>query len=425
LTPSSNPQPVSGVELLDLKAQYATIRDEIREAVDRVLESQYFIMGPEVKTLEKELARYIRAPHALGCASGSDALLLALMAIDIKPGDLVITSPYTFFATGGAIARLGAIPVFIDIHPVDYNLRPSLVRSFLEGEHPLCKRFDNYAERVKAIIPVHLYGQCADMDPLLELAGEYNLTVIEDAAQAIGACYKHEQAGTFGDFGCFSFFPSKNLGAYGDGGLITVRDEALADKTSVIRLHGGRPKYYHKLVGVNSRLDAIQAAIVRVKLKYLDDWSEARREKAQTYNRLFTGAGVGIAHHELGCDSKCTAMGAEGCGLLAQTGKIVLPAETTGNPDDGGRHIYHQYVIRTAKRDMLIDALDKANIGHAIYYPVPLHEQECFAYLGYRPEDCPASHCAAQQTLALPIYPEMSRDQQHYVVDTVVRALKS
>jgi dTDP-4-amino-4,6-dideoxygalactose transaminase len=413
------------VELLDLKAQYDSIRDEIRAAVDRVLESQHFIMGPEVKTLEQEMARYIRVRHALGCASGSDALLLALMAIDIRPGDLVITSPYTFFATGGAIARLGAEPVFIDINPVDYNLRPSLVRSFLEGEHPLCERFENYTDRVKAIIPVHLYGQCADMDPLLELAEQYGLKVIEDAAQAIGASYKHEQAGTFGDFGCFSFFPSKNLGAYGDAGLITVKDDALAEKTSIIRLHGGKPKYYHKMVGINSRLDAIQAAIIRVKLKYLDDWSAARRDKAMKYNRMFTEEGIGITHDNLGCNSLCMAMGGENCGFSGKTDKIVLPAETTGNPDDGGRHIYHQYVIRTGRRDHLMAALDKAGIGYAVYYPVPLHEQECFAYMGYKPEDCPASHCAAQQTLALPIYPELGHAKQEYVVKTIAEALKT
>ncbi|MFU8860936.1 MAG: DegT/DnrJ/EryC1/StrS family aminotransferase [Cyclonatronaceae bacterium] len=416
---------ITSVELLDLKAQYNTIRDEIKEAVDRVLESQHFIMGPEVKALEQEMARYIRARHALGCASGSDALLLALMAIDIKPGDLVITSPYTFFATGGAIARLGAEPVFIDINPVDYNLRPSLVRSFLEGEHPLCSRFPDYADRVKAIIPVHLYGQCADMDPLLELAEQYDLKVIEDAAQAVGASYKHEQAGTFGDFGCFSFFPSKNLGAYGDGGLITVKDDALAEKTSVIRLHGGKPKYYHKMVGINSRLDAIQAAIIRVKLKYLEDWTSARRDRAMRYNRMFTEAGVGTTHDYLGCDSRCTAMGGSGCGFSGNMDKVVLPAETTGNPDDGGSHIYHQYVIRTGRRDHLMAALDRAGIGYAIYYPVPLHEQECFTYLGYKPEDCPASHCASRQTLALPIYPELDRSRQEYVVKTVVDALKS
>jgi dTDP-4-amino-4,6-dideoxygalactose transaminase len=420
--PSNSTDPV---ELLDLKAQYNSIRDEIRVAVDRVLESQHFIMGPEVINLEKEMARYIRTRHALGCASGSDALLLALMAIDIGPGDLVITSPYTFFATGGAIARLGAEPVFIDINPVDYNLRPSLVRSFLEGEHPLCERFENYTERVKAIIPVHLYGQCADMDPLLELAGQYDLKVIEDAAQAIGASYKHEQAGTFGDFGCFSFFPSKNLGAYGDAGLITVKDDALAEKTSIIRLHGGKPKYYHKMVGINSRLDAIQAAIVRVKLKYLDDWSDARRDKAMKYNRMFTEEGIGITHDDLGCDSYCKAMGGSKCGFSGKLDKIVLPAETTGNPDDGGRHIYHQYVIRTGRRDHLMAALDKAGIGYAVYYPVPLHEQECFAWLGYKPEDCPASHCAAQQTLALPIYPELDHAKQKYVVKTIADALKT
>jgi dTDP-4-amino-4,6-dideoxygalactose transaminase len=419
------PHAVTEVALLDLQAQYNSIRDEIRTAVDRVLESQHFIMGPEVQALEKEMARYLRVHHAISCASGSDALLLALMAIDIKPGDLVITSPYTFFATGGAIARLGAEPVFIDIDPLSYTIRPALVRSFLEGDHPLCHRFENYADRVKAIIPVHLYGQCADMDPLLELAEQYELKIIEDAAQAIGASYKHEQAGTFGDFGCFSFFPSKNLGAYGDAGLVTVKDDALAGKTSVIRLHGGKPKYYHKMVGINSRLDAIQAAILRVKLKYLDDWSAARREKAMIYNRMFSGAGIGITHDDLNCNSRCTALGGQDCGFAGNGDKIVLPSETTGNPDDGGRHIYHQYVIRTSRRSHLTDALDRAGIGHAIYYPVPLHEQECFSWLGYKPEDCPASHCAAGQTLALPIYPELVEAHQEYVVDTVVKALKN
>lgn len=402
------------IPLLDLNRQFDSIENEIRQAIDEVLQSQHFIMGQQVKDFEEQVARYCDVRHAYGCASGSDALLLALMAIDLQPGDYVLTTPFTFFATAGAISRLGGIPVFLDIEKDSYNINPEQVRLFLEGEHPLYEKLEPEPGQTKAIIPVHLYGQMADMHPLQKLADEYNLYVIEDAAQAIGAEYKSERAGSMGDFGCFSFFPSKNLGAFGDAGLVTVKNDKIAQKTDILRLHGAKPKYHHSLVGINSRLDTLQAAILGVKLKYLNEWSTQRKKIADTYNQLFEEAGVSISTETLGKNGK-----------LEDPQKIVLPAETTGQPAKNGRHIYHQYTIRTARRESVQDALKTNNIGHSIYYPIPLHQQECFKELGYQKDDCPVAATAAEQVISLPVFPELGQDEIEQVVETVVEAVKA
>lgn len=416
---------IDSVDLLDLNAQYATIKDEINEAIQEVLDTQYFILGPKVEELEHQIEEYTGAKHAVGCASGSDALLLSLMAMDIQPGDYVLTSPYTFFATAGAISRLGAEPVFLDIDPKTYNIDPNQIEDFLKGKHPLNSRFGLKPNKVKAAIPVHLYGQMADMDPIMELSETYDFTVIEDAAQAIGAKYKGRNAGTIGTFGCFSFFPSKNLGGYGDGGIVTINNDELAERVRVLRVHGSKPKYHHHVVGVNSRLDAIQAAVLQVKLRYLDQWSDARREKALTYNTLFKEADVVADYDKLGCTPDCIPMGDDNCDMHELQNNIITPTEVEGDPANDGRHVYHQYVIRSGRRDELQEALNEANIGNSIYYPVPLHQQECFSYLDYKSADCPASMCASNQTLALPIYPELSTEEQQYVVDTIVNTLNS
>lgn len=363
------------VPLLDLKAQYKAIRDEVRAAVDKVLEDQQLILGPEVKELEEKIARYSRAKHGIGVASGTDALLVSLMAIELKPGDEVITTPYTFFATAGAISRLGGIPKFVDIDPVTYNLDPAQIERAI-------------TQKTRAIIPVHLYGQCADMDPILEIAQRHGLFVIEDAAQAIGAEYKGRRAGSMGHFGCFSFFPSKNLGGLGDGGMIVTNDDALAEKVRVLRVHGSKPKYYHKIIGVNSRLATIQAAALIVKLKYLDGWTTGRQRNAALYNRLFQEAG--LEDH------------------------VTLPVALAHN-----RHIYNQYVIRVPERDTCRQYLTEQGIGNEVYYPVPMHRQECYASLGYAQGSLPESERAAQETLALPIYPELSETQIGYVVEKI------
>ena len=369
------------IPLLDLKAQYRTIREEILKVTEEVYESQYFILGPHVEALEKQIAEYCQTQYALGVSSGTDALLISLMAADIGPQDRVITSPYTFFATAGCIARLGAIPVFVDIVPETYNISSQAIEKTLAGMSR------NERSHVKAIMPVHLYGQCAEMEPILQLAKKNNLTVIEDAAQAIGAEYNGKRAGSMGDFGCFSFFPSKNLGAFGDGGIVTVSSEKLHEHLKVIRVHGSRPKYYHKFIGGNFRLDALQAAVVSVKLKYLDEWSRGRQENAITYRKMFAESGLG---------------------------GIQLPVEKEN------RHIYNQFVIQVPeKRDELRRFLQQEEIGTEIYYPVPLHLQECFAYLNYKKGDCPVSERAATHTLALPIYPELKNDQQAYVVEKI------
>ncbi len=367
------------VPLLDLRAQYATIREEIRAAVDGVLESQQCILGPAVTECEAQLAEYCRSAHAITVSSGSDALLISLMAEDVGAGDEVITTPYTFFATAGAIARTGAKPVFVDIDPQTYNLDPGQIEARI-------------SQKTKALLPVHLYGQCAAMDPLLALADRYRIPVIEDAAQAIGAEYQGRRAGTMGRYGCFSFFPSKNLGAAGDGGLVTTQDAAVAEKLRILRVHGSKPKYYHALLGGNFRFDSLQAAIVSVKLRYLDRWTAGRQANAARYRRLFEASG------------------------LTGAGPVRLPYEAPGN-----RHIYNQFILRVDRRDELFEYLKGQGVGVEIYYPVPLHLQACFAYLGHRAGDFPASEAAAGQTLALPIYPELSDEQAEYVVARIAR----
>lgn len=379
------------VRLLDLKAQYVTIRDELREAIDRVAESQYFILGPEVEALEAEVAAYSQCEFGVGVSSGTDALLAALMAIDLKPGDEVITTPYTFFATAGAIARLGGKPVFVDIDPSTYNIDPNGIEAAT-------------TKRTRAIIPVHLYGQMADMDPIMELAARDKLYVIEDAAQAIGAEYKGRRAGSIGHLGCFSFFPSKNLGGFGDGGMVTSNDPILTDQVKLLRNHGYRPKYFNKIVGGNFRLDAIQAAVLRVKLKYLDTWTEGRQRNAATYRRLLAAAGINIEAN-LG---------------NAHMAGVVLPIEVPN-----GRNIYNQFILRAGRRDELIAHLKQQQIGSEIYYPVPMHLQECFKELGYKEGDFPVSESAAKQTLALPIYPEMADEMIQYVVDAIADFYRS
>lgn len=368
------------VPLLDLKAQYQSIKEEIDEAVQKVFESQYFIMGPSVTSCEAAIAAYSNVSAAVGVSSGTDALLLALMAEGVGPGDEVITTPYTFFATAGSIARLGAKPVFVDIYPDTYNINVDQIEAAI-------------TDKTKVIIPVHLYGQMADMDPVMDIANRHNLVVIEDAAQAIGAEYKGRRAGSIGHMGCFSFFPSKNLGAAGDGGMITVQDVEREQKLRSLRVHGSETKYYHDYVGGNFRLDALQAAVVEVKLKYLDQWSEQRQKNAALYDKLFTEAG------------------------LVEKGLVTLPVVSTN------RHIFNQYVIRVPNRDALRAHLKENGIGHEVYYPVPLHLQKCFAYLGHQPGAFPESERAALETIALPIYPELTDEMQAVVVEAVTNFL--
>lgn len=365
------------VPLLDLKAQYRRIKTEVDTAVQKVFDSQYFILGPEVEACERAVADYSRCKHGCGVSSGTDALLIALMAEDIGPGDEVITTPYTFFATGGSIARTVARPVYVDIDPATYNISPSAIAARI-------------SDKTRAIMVVHLYGLMADMDPIMEIARTHNLIVIEDAAQAIGSEYKGRRAGSVGDYGCFSFFPSKNLGGAGDGGMVVVQDDARAEKLKTLRNHGMKPKYYNKFIGGNFRLDALQAAVINVKLPHLDDWSRARQENASRYNRLIGEAGLREA---------------------VTTPSIPSAADY--------RHIYNQYVIRVRDRDALQAHLKDKRVGTEIYYPVPLHIQECFAYLGHTKGDLPESEKAAAETLALPIYPELSDEQAAYVVASI------
>jgi dTDP-4-amino-4,6-dideoxygalactose transaminase len=364
------------VPLLDLKAQYSTIKAEVDAAIAEVMESQHFILGPKVEQCEKAVAAYSSCAHGVGVSSGSDALLACLMAEDIGHGDEVITTPYTFFATVGAIARLGATPVFVDIDPLTYNLDAAQITAKI-------------TDRTRAIIPVHLYGQMAGMDQVMRIAERYRLVVIEDAAQAIGAEYKGRRAGSIGHYGCLSFFPSKNLGAAGDGGMIVTNDPKRAEKLTCLRGHGSRPKYYHKFIGGNFRLDAIQAAVVSAKLPHLDNWTAARQQNAARYDRLFQEAG------------------------LAASGRVVRPVVAMD------RHIFNQYVIRVADRDGLQASLKAKGVGTEVYYPVPMHLQECFAYLGHRLGAFPESERAANQTLALPIQPELTDEQARYVVDCI------
>jgi len=382
------------VPLLDLKVQYRQVRAEIVPILERICESQYFILGPETTALEAAIARYSGAAYGIGVSSGTDALLLALMGLDIGQGDAVITSPYTFFATGGTIARAGARPIYLDIDPATFNLSPAAVQRFVDEQcvataDGLVHRASG--ARVKALMPVHLYGQCADMQPLMDIARRYGLRVVEDAAQAIGAEYRGGvRAGSLGDVGCFSFFPSKNLGAFGDAGLCTAQDAELAEKLRVLRVHGGKPKYFHALIGGNFRIDELQSAVLNVKLKYLDGWTAGRQRNAAIYRELIAAAGLG--------------------------GTLTLPVAVAGY-----RHIYNQFVIRAPERDRLRQHLTDRGVGTEIYYPVPLHVQQCFAYLGGRPGDCPESERAACETLALPIYAELERSQLEYVVDAIRR----
>lgn len=364
------------VPLVDLQAQYASLRGEVRAAVDRVLESQRFVLGDEVRRLENSLAEYCQTKHAVGCASGSDALLLALMALDVGEGDEVVTTPASFFATASAIARVGARPVFVDIDRLTYNLDVSRVA-------------DAITSRTKAFIPVHLYGQCAEMDPLLALAERRAVPIIEDAAQAIGATDRGRRAGSMGAIGCFSFYPTKNLGGAGDGGIVTTNDDELAQRLRRLRAHGGMTEYEHVEVGINSRLDELQAAVLNVKLSYLDQWSDERARVADIYTRLLSEADLSF---EL-------------------TTPFVRP---------GCRHIFHQYVIRVPHhRDALMAYLREQGVGTKVYYPIPLHRQECFSYLGHKAGDFPETESMSAETFALPIYPEITEAQQTYVVDSI------
>ena len=408
------------VPLLDLKAQYVTIRDEIRQAVEEVLESQRFILGPEVEALEDAVAAYCGCDHAVGVSSGTDALLIALMVGKIGYGHGVITTPFTFFATAGSIVRAGASPFFVDIDPVTYNIDSEAIEAFIKANCSLESDKQGLIHKesgtgIWAIIPVHLYGQCADMGPITKLAREYNLWVIEDGAQAIGAEYPSEdidtslQAGSLGHFGCFSFFPSKNLGGIGDGGMVTTNDSTLAEELRVVRVHGSKPKYYHHLVGGNFRLDAIQAAVLRVKLKYLDDWTAKRRQNAAYYDSLFQHSGM----VDRGLIIPPRAIWDE---LFSK--RDSNPQSEIRNPKLIG-HIYNQYVIRARKRDELKAYLNEQGIGTEIYYPLPLHQQKCFQGLGYRAGDFPESERAAAETLALPVYPELEPAKQEYIVEKV------
>jgi dTDP-4-amino-4,6-dideoxygalactose transaminase len=381
------------VPLLDLKTQFAQIRAEVMPAIDQVCASQHFILGEQVRALEEEVAAYCSASAGIGVSSGTDALLLALMALNIGAGDEVITSPFTFFATAGTIARTGARPVFCDIDPLTFNLSPAAVEAFVadhcvaQGEQLINRTTGG---RIKALMPVHLYGQAADMDPLMALARRHRLKVIEDAAQAIGTEYTNGvRAGTIGDVGCFSFFPSKNLGAFGDAGLCTTNDAELAESMRVLRVHGGKPKYFHAVIGGNFRIDELQAAVLRVKLRYLDGWTEGRQSNAAYYDSAFAAAGLGE--------------------------KLTTPYAVPGR-----RHIFNQYAVRAQNRDALKRRLTERAVGSEIYYPVPLHLQTCFAYLHYRAGDFPESERAADETLALPIYPELEEAQMAHVVSTIV-----
>jgi len=363
------------VPLLDLQAQNGPLRDEILAAMTRVADSQRFIMGPEIDALEGELSALLGVRHAIAVSSGTDAVLLALMSVDIKPGDEVITPTYSFFATAGCVARLGARPVLVDSDPVTFNADPDAVAAAI-------------TPRTKAIVPVHLFGQSAEMDAIMRTAERAGIPVIEDAAQAIGGAYKSRPLGGIGAIGCFSFFPSKNLGAFGDAGLVTTNDDALAKRARLLRTHGMQPKYYHRLVGGNFRMDAMQAAVLRVKAPHLAGWTDARRKNAARYRELFAESGIGD--------------------------KVTLPRE----PHDRV-HIYNQFVIRTPERDALKRHLDGEGIGNEIYYPVPFHLQPCFAYLGYGRGEFPEAERAAAESLAIPIYGELTREQQEAVVAAI------
>jgi dTDP-4-amino-4,6-dideoxygalactose transaminase len=370
--------------MLDLGRQYAQIRPQILAAIERVCASQHFILGEEAEAFERELAAFTGAAHAVGCASGTDALWLALAAVGVRPGDAVITTPFSFFASASAIVRAGARPVFVDVDPHTLNLDPALVETYLRAGRSL---------RLRALLPVHLYGQCADMDAFSRLAEEFQLPVVEDAAQAIGASWRDRRAGSLGAAAAFSFYPTKNLSAYGEAGLVTTNDSAFADDMRRLRNHGSPRRYLHEEMGWNSRLDAIQAAVLRVKLPYVETWNRQRRERAGIYDRLLTQSG-----------------------LTSPTGDApVRPLAVAPH----AHHIYHQYVIRARRRDDLRRFLAQRNIGSEIYYPIPLHLQPVFAYLGYREGDLPESERAAREVLALPMFPELTDGEQQWVVESL------
>lgn len=385
------------VPLLDLKPQYLSLKKEIDEAIQRVVDSQYFINGPDVAKFEEEINSYLNVKYSVGVTSGTDALLLALMALNIKPGDEVIVPTYSFFATAGVVARLNAIPVFTDVDPVTFNMDP--------------KDFERkITPKTKVVIPVHLYGQSAEMDEIISIAKKHDIKVVEDGAQAIGVQYKDGRyVGAIGDIGCFSFFPSKNLGGFGDAGIVTTNDEELYKTMKMMRMHGMEPKYYHKIIGGNFRIDTLQAAVLRVKLPHLDSWSAKRRENSKLYSKLFIEAGLATA---------------EGKTSFDEQNKVLLPIAVYKDSGHKNYHIYNQYIIRVEKRNSLLDHIRKNDIGCDIYYPVPFTRQECFAYLNCKDEDYPVSNCAANDSLAIPIYPELSAEQIKFVVDTIAEFMK-
>ncbi|HJT86283.1 MAG TPA: DegT/DnrJ/EryC1/StrS family aminotransferase [Bryobacteraceae bacterium] len=367
---------VRQIPLLDLQAQHRKIREEVLAEIVRVVDSQKFILGEDVQKLESEIAEYSAAKHAVGCASGSDALMLALMALDVRPGDEVLTTPYTFFATAGAISRVGAVPVFADVEDRTFNLDPDRAAEILKS-HP----------KVRAIIPVHLFGGCADMDAIGDISSKRGIPVVEDAAQSIGAEYKGRRAGSMGQLGCFSFFPSKNLGGYGDGGMITTNDTALAERLKALRVHGRTGTYFHEWIGVNSRLDALQAAVLRVKLRYLDSWSAGRQEHAERYRK--------------------------------QLSRYRIPVTACTPAPYQNRHVYNQFVILCADRDELKAHLKKQGIGSEVYYPLPLHLQPCYADLGYKRGDFPVSERLATESLALPVHADLAGEDVDYICETI------
>jgi dTDP-4-amino-4,6-dideoxygalactose transaminase len=366
------------IPLLDLKAQYQSIKEEIDEVLQKVVESQYFILSQEVNGLESEIAKYCGVSRAAGVASGTDALVLSLRALGIKEGDAVVTTPFTFFATAESISILGAKPLFADIDPDTYNIDPGKVEELLGELDPAVK------DKVKAVIPVHLYGQCADMDPIMAIAGRHGLRVVEDCAQAIGALYKGRKAGSFGDTGCLSFFPSKNLGGFGDGGMIVSDEPSIIENIKKLRVHGSQKQYIHEEIGYNSRLDSLQAAILRVKLKKLDSWIEGRKAIAKRYDEAFSSSGI-----------------------------------KTPSVAEGNTHTYHQYTIAVDRRDELLDHLNEKGIAARVYYPVPLHLQPCYRGLGYTEGSFPVSENAAKKALSLPVYPELEEKKIEYVIQTV------
>ena len=371
------------VPLLDLKAQFAPLRDRINEAVQRVIDSQYFILGPDVEALEKDVAQYTGARFAIGCASGTDALILSLAAVDVGPGDEVLTTPVSFFSTASCAYKVGARPAFVDIDPITFNIDPERVEEAI-------------GPKTKALLPVHLFGQSAEMDALLEVARARDIPVVEDAAQALGATYRSGESGqsahcgAIATLGCYSFFPSKNLGGFGDGGMVVTSDETLADRLRELRVHGGRQMYHHKWVGWNSRLDALQAVVLKIKLPHLDDWSAGRAANADRYDRLLTESG------------------------LVENGSVQLPHRT-----DKARHIFNQYTLRVERRDELKKHLGEKSIGCSVYYPVPLHLQECFQELGYKEGDFPHAERACREVISLPVYPELTGEQQQRVVEEI------